>query len=107
MNEKRHQAHNHPIMVVVNIQSPLVSQADLYAFTTTLVHATRQEPGCIEYNCYRSIDDASVTEVIIFDSLEAHKAHMNSPHVLAFMDEHQSLDLQYRVQRVNYVKNAE
>ncbi|MEH6453868.1 MAG: antibiotic biosynthesis monooxygenase family protein [Psychromonas sp.] len=103
MNKQNDKAHSNPIMVIVNIQSSLISQAELHTITLTLASRTRDELGCIEYNCYRSIDDDSVLEVILFDNKEGHKAHMNSPHVLEFLDEYQSLNLQYSVQRVNYL----
>ncbi|MFA0442714.1 putative quinol monooxygenase [Vibrio sp. 10N.222.51.C12] len=90
-------------MVIVQMQSTHISQDELYTITLTLVNKTRQESGCIDYNCYKNIDDDSVMEVILFESADAHQAHMSSPHVLAFLDKHQSLNLQYAVQRVNYL----
>ncbi|MGV2985996.1 putative quinol monooxygenase [Vibrio sp. E150_011] len=93
---------SHPIMVVVQMQSAHISQDELYTITLALVKKTREEPGCIDYNCYKNIDDDSVMEVILFENTDAHQAHMSSPHVLAFLDKYQSLNLQYAVQRVNY-----
>ncbi|MEZ9198900.1 putative quinol monooxygenase [Shewanella sp. 10N.286.54.B9] len=102
MDTLQNAADNNPIMVVVNIQSEHTSQAELYTITLSLVDNTREESGCLEYNCYCNIDDDSVMEMILFKNTAAHKAHMNSPHVLAFQEKYQPLNLQYRVQRVNY-----
>lgn len=103
MNKHNDEVQINSILVVVNIKSLLISQAELHRITLSLACRTREELGCLEYNCYRSIDDDSVSEVILFDNKEAHKAHMNSPHVLDFLNEYQSLNLQYSVQRVNYL----
>ena len=107
MDKQNNETLNRPVMVIVNIQSPLISQADLYRITHALADRTRKETGCLEYNCYRSTEDESILEAIIFknaDAHSAHSAHMSSPHVLEILDEHQSLNLQYSVQRVHYCK---
>jgi len=91
-----------PIVVIVNMKSSIISQSELYEITLTLTEETRSEPGCLNYNCYKSIDDDSVLEIISFESLDAHKSHMNSPHVLAFLDKYQALKLQFNVQRSYY-----
>ncbi|GIU06090.1 hypothetical protein TUM4261_08960 [Shewanella sp. c952] len=105
MKQQNNKTQKQAVLVVVNMQSKHISQQGLYDITLSLVDKTRQEPACLEYNCYSSIDDDSVMEVILFENVDGHQTHMNSPHVLAFQAKYQALDLQYAVQRVGYTQN--
>ena len=74
-----------PLTVIARLRAKPEREAELLAVLDHLVQETRQEPGCVHYDLYRSAEDP---QVLVFHETWASRAdweaHNASPHVDGF-----------------------
>ena len=75
------------ILVLAKIQPKEGCQDTIIELANELVYETLQEEGNIEYQLLKSDEDDTLTFVEKWESLEALKKHMASPHFLNFGEE--------------------
>ena len=75
------------ILVLAKIQPKEGCQDTIIELANELVYETLQEEGNIEYRLLKSSEDDELTFVEKWESPEALKKHMNSPHFLNFGEE--------------------
>ncbi len=75
------------ILVLAKIQPKEGCQDSIIELANELVFETLQEEGNIEYQLLLSSEDDSLTFVEKWESPEAHKKHMGSPHFINFGEE--------------------
>lgn len=75
------------ILVLAKIQPKGGCQDSILELAGELVYETLQEEGNIEYQLLKSDEDDTLTFVEKWESLEALKKHMASPHFLNFGEE--------------------
>ena len=75
------------ILVLAKIQPKEGCQDTIIELANELVYETLQEEGNIEYKLLKSSEDDELTFVEKWESPEALKKHMGSPHFLNFGEE--------------------
>ena len=75
------------ILVLAKIQPKEGCQDTIIELANELVYETLQEEGNIEYRLLKSSEDDALTFVEKWESPEALKKHMGSPHFLNFGEE--------------------
>jgi quinol monooxygenase YgiN len=75
------------ILVLAKIQPKEGCQDTIIELADELVYETLQEEGNIEYRLLKSSEDDELTFVEKWESPEALKKHMGSPHFLNFGEE--------------------
>lgn len=75
------------ILVLAKIQPKEGCQDTIIELANELVYETLQEEGNIEYQLLKSSEDDELTFVEKWESPEALKKHMGSPHFLNFGEE--------------------
>ena len=75
------------ILVLAKIQPKEGCQDTIIELADELVYETLQEEGNIEYKLLKSSEDDELTFVEKWESPEALKKHMGSPHFLNFGEE--------------------
>ncbi len=75
------------ILVLAKIQPKEGCQDTIIELANELVYETLQEEGNIEYRLLKSSEDDELTFVEKWESPEALKKHMGSPHFLNFGEE--------------------
>ena len=75
------------IVVLAKIQPKEGCQDSILELSEELIFETLQEEGNIDYQLLKSNEDDSLTFVEKWESPEAIKKHMASPHFLNFHDE--------------------
>ena len=75
------------ILVLAKIQPKEGCQETIIELANELVYETLQEEGNIEYRLLKSSEDDELTFVEKWESPEALKKHMGSPHFLNFGEE--------------------
>jgi quinol monooxygenase YgiN len=75
-----------PLTVVADIQAAPGHEDFVGAALETLVPITRAEPGCARYDLHRDHHDpAHFLFYETWDSRELWQAHMNAPHLAAYL----------------------
>ena len=75
------------ILVLAKIQPKDGCQDTIIELANELIYETLQEEGNIEYRLLKSSEDDELTFVEKWESPEALKKHMGSPHLLNFGEE--------------------
>lgn len=75
------------ILVLAKIQPKEGCQDSIIELANELVYETLQEEGNIDYQLLKSFEDDTLTFVEKWESPEALKKHMASPHFLNFGEE--------------------
>ena len=75
------------ILVLAKIQPKVGCQDSILELADELVYETLLEEGNIDYQLLKSSNDDTLTFVEKWESTEALKKHMNSPHFLNFQEE--------------------
>lgn len=75
------------ILVLAKIQPKVGCQDSILELADELVYETLLEEGNIDYQLLKSGNDDTLTFVEKWESTEALKKHMNSPHFLNFQEE--------------------
>ena len=75
------------ILVLAKIEPKEGCQDSIIELSEDLIFETLQEEGNIDYQLLKSMDDDSLTFVEKWESPEALKRHMASPHFLNFGEE--------------------
>ena len=80
------------IVVTAKIKSLPGMRAKVVEMSGPCVEATRKENGCMRYELYvSSEDDVTMQFVEEWADLDALRAHLKTPHVLAFREGRKSL----------------
>ena len=72
------------ILVLANITPKEGCQDSIIELASELIYETLQEEGNIDYRLLKSSEDDSLTFVEKWESLDALKKHLGSPHFLNF-----------------------
>ena len=75
------------ILVLAKVEPKEGCQDSIIEVSQDLIYETLLEEGNIDYQLLKSIEDDSLTFVEKWESLEALKKHMGSPHFLNFGEE--------------------
>lgn len=75
------------ILVLAKIEPKEGCQDSIVEVSKDLIYESLQEPGNIDYQLLKSIEDDTLTFVEKWESLDSLKKHMASPHFINFEDE--------------------
>lgn len=93
------------IVVVVNLEvQPENADAFVEAAKKNAEDSVRLEPGCLQFDVVRSLDDpAKISFFEVFEGAEAHQAHSSYPHAAEFMGKAKAMVVNQEGRRGEFV----